>query len=254
VILIDFDARSNVIKFGVAVLLLLIYYFRSSMHVRLLELSRKMLMVAPAILFFLAVTGVFNIFNMNQYLKGDYIQVKKNSQGQIENVDLKSDTRTFLYYEVIQSSLEHNYWLLGRSPARGNDTKTFEDSFFTTGRYERTANEVGILNVFTWTGIIGVILYFFVFYRASYLAINQSNNIFSKMLGTFVAFHWLYAWVEDINEFSIVYVTLWFMIALCFSQSFRIMSNNEVKRWARGIFDKRYRRNETLLPVRWNFK
>ena len=59
-------------------------------------------------------------------------------------------------------------------------------------------------------------------------------------MGIYVAFRWFYSWVEDINNFSLNYFMLLLMIGLCFSHSFRIMSNYEVAIWARGIFDKRY--------------
>ena len=33
---------------------------------------------------------------------------------------------------------------------------------------------------------------------------------------------------------------LWIMIGLCFSYSFRMMTDYEVTIWIRGVFDKRY--------------
>ena len=107
-------------------------------------------------------------------------------------------------------------------------------------------------NIFTWTGIIGVLLYMMVFYRASYLAINQSKNSYAKLIGLYIAFRWVYAWVEDINNFSLNYFMLWVFIGLCYSHEFRGMTNQEVKWWVRGIFDKKYqflaeKRREEIL-------
>ncbi len=241
VILIQLGARSYVIKFGVPILLLLIYYFRNILSQWLIEYARLFFMIVPMILFVLAVTGVFNIFKMNEYLDGDYTQQRMNSEGELVDDNLASDTRTFLYVEVLQSAQKYNSWIIGRSPARGNDTEAFGDwAEAITGRRERLSNEVGILNVFTWTGIVGVILYGLVFWKASYLSINKSKNIFSKILGLFVAFRWAYAWVEDINNFTLNYVLLWMMIGMCFSKSFRSMTDFEMKLWVRGIFEKRY--------------
>jgi len=240
VITADLGARSNVIKFGVPVLLSLIYYFRLFASKSFLEWVRKALFIMPVFLFFLAVTNVFNIFKMDEYLSGTYVTNKVTAEGELVEDNLTADTRTFLYVEVLQTAQKHNSWLVGRSPARGNESEYFgmNDE---SGRGERAGNEVAILNIFTWTGIIGVLLYFMVFYRASYFAINHSNNIFSKILGIFVAFRWMYAWVEDINYFTLTTVFLWFMIGLCFSNSFRAMSDAEVKNWVREIFDKKVR-------------
>jgi hypothetical protein len=146
-----------------------------------------------------------------------------------------------MYEEVLRSAKNYNYWVIGRSPARGNETFAFASLLEEiTGRNERYRNEANITNVFTWMGIIGVILYFLVFYKATYLAINKSNNIFSKLIGLFVAFRWMYAWVEDYYAFDMNNFVIWIMIGTCFSYSFRKMNNAEVIIWARGIFEPKY--------------
>jgi hypothetical protein len=239
VITADLGARSNVIKFAVPVVLSFIYYFRLFIPKMFFEAVRKILFIAPILLFSLAVTQTFNIFDMQDYIETDYSTIGVNADGEQMDDDLKADTRTFLYEENLLTAKKHNSWLFGRSPARGYESIWFgaDDP---AGRWERGGSEVAILNIFIWTGIVGVILFGLSFYQASYLAINHSNNIFSKILGMFVAFRWLYAWVEDINYFTLTTVFLWIMIGLCYSKSFRAMSNQEVKFWVRGIFDKRY--------------
>ena len=82
-------------------------------------------------------------------------------------------------------------WCFGRTPARGNDTKTFTAEAYLTGKEERLSNEVGILNVFIWTGIIGVLFHFFIFYSSSYVSLHYSNNFLYKILSIFSAFRWL---------------------------------------------------------------
>ncbi len=240
VILIDFDARSNVIKFLVPVLLLVIYYYKKHFIVKRLEIIRLAFIIAPMLFFLLAASGLFNVFRMDNYIEGKHEVVKRDNEGQIVEYNLKADTRTFLYSEVLFTAKKYNNWWLGRSPARGNLSEAFGEGDL-TGRGERMSNEVAVLNIFTWTGIIGLVLYFFVFYKASYIAINNSNNTFSKMLGIFIAFRWTYSWVEDVNDFSLNYYMLWLMIGLCFSKSFRAMTDDEVTHWARSIFTKKRR-------------
>jgi hypothetical protein len=109
------------------------------------------------------------------------------------------------------------------------------------GKNERYRNEASMLNVFTWTGIIGVIIYSLIFWQASYLGIYKSKNNVAKMLGLYVSFRWLYAWVEDVNNFDLNYFILWFIVGLCMSETFRNLTNEEVKIWAMGTFDKRFR-------------
>lgn len=241
VITADFGARSNIIKFGVPVLILILYYLRKVIQVKFFEAVRLTLFIIPVFLFVLGVTGIFNIFKMDDYVKGDYVAEGTDLYGNRIEQSMTSDTRTFLYVEVLESAIENNYWLFGRTPARGNDSFSFGAwAYEYTGRYERLTNEIGLANVFTWTGIVGVILYTLIFFNASYLAVNKSNNIYAKMLGVYLAFRWLFSWVEDVNDFSLNYFLLMIVIGLCFSYSFRQMTDNEVVFWVRGIFDVRY--------------
>ncbi|WP_159522015.1 hypothetical protein [Sunxiuqinia indica] len=241
-IFIDLGARSHAIKYSMPIVLLLAFYTirKFPMSIKIMRFVRAAFLIAPFVFLFLAVTGTFEIFKMDQYIEGDYVETSVNRQGEVEEEDLTADTRTGLYEEVIVSALKNDYWLIGRSPARGNDTKLFESLEETTGRKERLANEVAVLNVFTWTGVVGVVLFFLVFYQSSFLAINRSNNIYVKMVGVFIAFRWFYAWVEDYNGFNMNNLVIWMMIGVCFSSSFRKMSDSEVKLWVWGIFSKKY--------------
>ncbi len=238
VILADLSARSNIIKFIVPLCFGLMYYLRTYLSLKILKTTRIVLLSLPLVLFLLAATGTFNIFNMAEYINGEHSFVGLGYDGSIKEQNLILDTRTFIYVENINSALKYDYWLVGRSPARGYDSIWFghEDM---NGRGERIGSEVSLLNIFTWSGLIGVGLYFLIFYQATKLAVNKSNNIFSKLLGLFVAFRWAYAWVEDFVNFNMFYFSLWLMIGMCFSESFRKMTNAEVKDWISEIFKQR---------------
>lgn len=241
VALLDLGARSTTIKFILPILFSLLYYYRRLISTVILEIIRNVLFLLPFVLFALAVSGQFNIFNISSYVEGDYSTQKVNERGEVESgEDLTVDTRSPLYLEVLNTAKKHNTWVWGRSPARGNETELFAALSDITGREERISNEVAILNIFTWTGLMGVLLYFLVFYKVTYLAINKSNNIFCKILGLYLTFRWCYAWVEDINNFTITYCFLWLIIGLCFSKKFRSMDNKEVILWVNGMLEKKY--------------
>lgn len=250
VIFSNLGARSNVIKFLVPFILLFIFYGRNWLSKRTLEFGRIIFVVLPFFFFTLATTGIFNVFDISSYIKGDYVEKTINKNGDEDNQDLTADTRTFIYLEVLQTAYKYDTWILGRSPARGNETEWFADLSEITGRKERLSNEVAILNIFTWTGLVGVLLYFLVFYSASHLAVNRSRNDISKMLGIYVAFRWGYSWVEDINNFSLSNLFLWLMLGICLSKTFRDMTNKDVELWIRGVFDGRYLQNSAKINVR----
>lgn len=235
VVITDLTARSNAIKFAIPIAFSMLYYFRNILSTVIFELIRKCLFVAPIVLFILALYVDFNVFKMDEYIKGEYVESRVDKKGQKDEEDLLADSRTFMFVEAFHTATVYDSWWMGRSPARGNISEMFgEDDMNKRG--ERIWNEMALANVFNWTGIIGVFLYFMAFYKASYIAINQSNNTFSKILGLYIGFHWLYSWVENINIFSLTTFFLWITIGFCFSTSFRKMTDQEVKIWVQGIF------------------
>lgn len=243
VFLSDLNARSNVIKFIVPLLLGLVAYLPSLVSSRKLKIARMSLLLMPFLLLFLGISGVFNIFKMDDYISGDYsVNVVEN--GKVEKGDLIADTRTFLYVEVVQSAIKYNYYLFGRTPARGNESDSFgwkNKELLKISTNERFANEVSILNVFTWTGIVGVFLYFILFASASHLAINRSKNNYVKIVGVYIAFRWAYSWVEDFNIFDVSYLFLWILLGVCFSREFRSMDDIDFKNWFQLIFKEKKR-------------
>lgn len=237
------NARSNVIRFSVSFILGLLFYFEDLISTRLINLGRWVLLLIPILLFTLGATGKFNVFNMDEYIK-ESITTTVVTNGVAQEESLTTDTRTFLYEEVLNSAFKYNYVWLGRTPARGNESVSFGDyaiDVLKTGKLERPWNEVAVLNIFTWTGVVGLVLYFLVFFQASYLAVNKSSNRAMKIIGLFVAFRWTYAWVEEFTRFDLTNFFLWIMIGMCFSNFFRGMTDAQIKQWILGIFDKKYR-------------
>ncbi|MDD2799755.1 MAG: hypothetical protein PHV20_14290 [Bacteroidales bacterium] len=240
VILGSLDSRSNVIKFSVALALGLLFYIRRFISKFSFETLRLSLLLLPIIMFSIGTIGMFNVFQIDKYVKGSYT-TNVVMDGKTYKNDLTADSRTSVYMEVISSAIRNDYYIFGRTPARGYDSKDFGylvAKLTNSDKLERAYSEVSILNIFTWTGIVGVVLYFFVFFRATYLAINRSDNFFMRVVGLFIAFRWTYAWVEDFSSFDLSYLFLWVLIGMCFSTQFRQMTNDEMKAWVIGLLPK----------------
>lgn len=235
---IDLGARSQVIKSAMVLLVSIGVLFRKFISYKLVKLAHWVCYLSPVIFLFLGLSGTFNIFEGLASNEGDYVETKV-VDGQVVEEDLSADTRTFIYVEVIESALKHNYVLWGRTPARGNDSMAFgahSAEILKTGKYERHANELCHPNVFTWLGLIGVVLYSLIYLRSSYLAVYRSNNIYIKFLGCFIAFRWAFGWIEDTNIFNISNIALWMMIAMGLSKQFRAMNNKQFQMWLINIF------------------
>lgn len=229
--------RANAIRSLVMILCALGFKYRKVVSDKMLRIVHHFFYVIPIVLLLLGYCGIFSFF---QYLQednnGKHTQKVTRTDGSVQEVDVLGDTRTFIYSEVLTSSVKHNYVLWGRTPARGNDDYFFE-LLTSDGKghslrpNERHVNEVGHLNVYTWIGLVGIVLYSLIYLKASLLAVYHSRNAFMKFLGVFVAFRWAMGWIEEINLFFVHSIMLWMMIAMCMSDKFRKMSDAEFRVW-----------------------
>lgn len=236
----DMGARSQVIKTGMVLLGSLGYIFRHSISFSFLKFTHWLCYIAPVILLVLGISGTFNIFEDLASNEGKYVERKIDKEGRMVEDDLSADTRTFIFEEIISSAVKNEYVICGRTPARGNDSQYFgaanaED--LKTGLYERHSNETVLPSLFTWLGLIGLILISLIYLRCSYLAVFCSNNIFIKLLGCFVAFRWAYGWVEDMYSFAPMILSLFMIMGMCLSSYFRNMNDEEIENWLLGLVD-----------------
>lgn len=242
----DLGGRSQVLKAFLAICISLLCIFRKFVFDKMLRAAHWLCYVFAIVLLVLGITGKFNVFTDLESNSGKYVEKKIVNGEQVED-DLAADSRTFIYVEVLQSALNNDYVLCGRSLARGNDSNSFgsynaED--LKTGKYERYQNELCHLNIFTWLGVIGVLLYSLIYIRSSYLAVYRSNSYFLKLIGVFIAFHWAYGWIEDTTNFDILNISLWSAIGMGLSSQFRAMTDKDFKQWVWGIF---YKKKKTFI-------
>lgn len=197
-------------------------------HSLIIKQTRIILLVMPFVFLILASSGVFNVFRFQDYLRLD--------ETRFEEAQL-ADTRTNLYEEVIESVSSHNRVLVGETPAKGYESAWFARNFDQSdimgiNHYGWRGNtESSVLNVFMHFGLIGLFVYYLVFYYASYYGVYKSNNIFIPVISIFVAFRWAVGWIEDFTRFDLNMLMLWILIGMCFSKEFREMSNDEFKQW-----------------------
>lgn len=237
---LGWTSRSCTIRFSAAFIIGVLFIWKNSRNVIWGHIKKiyVVLSLIPVVFFILATTNVFNILNVDKELglsqKYEIFQSDKEANGSV-----LEDTRTLVYIEVLNSALQNHYIVQGHSLARGYECVMFNDDINEVAggalKGERPASETCILNIFTYMGIIGVVLYMLIFFKSTFLAIFHSNNNYIKVIALFVLFRWIYSWVEELAFFNITYLMLWIMVAMCFSPYFRRMTNEEFKCWFKAI-------------------
>lgn len=235
-------ARSHVVKFGIALFFGWSLYFKSNrFYGIIIKWGRFFFLFAPILLFILGSLNIFNVFNMKEYISGDYTYKSVDETGKKTEVNITEDTRTILYQEAIFSAIKGEYILFGRTFARGYDSyfqvrRTEDADKKVTSKTDERVSEVALVNIFTWMGVVGVVLYFFVFVKATGLAIYHSKNSYIKIVGLYLSFRWMYGFIEDFQLLNISTLTLWILFAICFSNNFRNLTNKKISRYIYVVF------------------
>lgn len=241
--LADIGDRSQVIKAALSLAVSFAIPFDRYIPKFLIQIAGLSLYFAAVLFLYLGITGQYNVFNHTiDKTTWDVTFTEGTMDAVAEKNKNMADTRSFIYEEVLMSALINDYIWLGRTPARGNDSEAFGYQMIADhgpeAKPERNSNELCHLNIFTWLGLIGVILYSIIYLLASFLGLFFSNNSYLRYLSVVIAFHWLYGWVENINLFNFQNIGQWMIIGMCISPEFRKLSNAEFVLWFKSLFSK----------------
>lgn len=223
-----------------------ITYFAKKIPLWLIKLTHALLLLLPIVFLITGFLGIFNPFKMDEYIKGDMTREVKNESGENYNDNLKADTRTFIYVNVSYTMDLYDAWIMGRSPAYGDEGPIgmASDIDYETHLRGRYGNEVQIMNILLWYGVIGCVLYFLMYARASFLAIYRSRSIIMKGIGIYVAFLWMWSFIWEITKFEVFFMMNIAFLGVCFSKKYREMTDKDFRQWVLGIF---YKKKKTFI-------
>jgi len=237
-IVADRTNGSGNIKLIMTVCVLLLFLLPSKITYFTASFMHWLIYIIPLVFLYLGATGEYNIFKDGFVGANTITTVGVNGIERQEKLG-HTDTRTFIYEEIIGSAVINDYYIAGRTPARGYYSPHFEkDEENIAGkiRGERFSSEVALLNTFHWLGLIGLVLISLVYLQGSCLALYRSNNKYLKCLSIAVAFQWMWSWVENDNRFHMLDLIIYIMLAICYSPYFRKMSDLEFEMVFKSIF------------------
>ena len=232
----DFANRSNLLNILIAFVILLSFIFRNVPLVfRAYKSIRSIVLILPVLFLFLGATGVFNIFLIGDYL-GNY--TTQDLRG--TNEDVLGDSRTGIYKDVFSQLINEDAILfgLGSSGKVKSYLSDYDDSN-TLLKEGRRDTESGMLNYIQWGGLVGGLLYFLLFVKASYYGIYKSSNWLCKMLGLWLVYKGMFSFIEDPVFFSIGSIFIFFTISICLNKEFRLMNDIELKAMFSSMFNKK---------------
>lgn len=189
------------------------------------------LILVPITLFALGTTGAFNIF---QYMEDSYSYQTTGSKR-----DMFVDSRTAIYDDVFSelSEKEAITWGLGgNGKTRTSLTELKDSNYDEKYKYGRPGTESGMLNYIQYSGLIGFFVYGLLLIVGSFRAVFKSNNQLMVLVGLFIAFKFLFSFVEDRIGFQPASFYLFLTIGMCYNVKFREMDNDEMSEYLQKIF------------------
>jgi hypothetical protein len=224
----DFSNRSNLINILIASIIMVSFLWKKKIWMlKLVKYIRTILLTLPVLFIILGVTGIFNIFLIGNLLGEFMIDFGKD-----QSQDLLVDSRTSIYTDVFSQLTNDNAIVFGLGASGKTKTSLTDISyadFDLIYKEGRRNTESGMLNYIQWGGLVGGLVYFLLFVKASYYGIYKSKNWFCIMLGLWIAFRGFYSFIEDFMLFSINSLFILVSVGICLSKKFRLMNDLELK-------------------------
>lgn len=161
-----------------------------------------------------------------QTLKGADSPFEKYSPEQADEI-LTTDTRTFLYAEVLDDLIINDCLYFGKG-SNGSYYSPYFDQY--GGDTEkRLSVEVGVLALLLKGGLIAVVLNFILLITAIFYSFFRANNDFVICIGLMLILHILILFITNYLDYSLYNVLLWYFIGISLSKRIRNYNNNEIK-------------------------
>jgi len=224
--------RTGIIKIIISVLLLASFYTRVLKFKIIKGILFIILLVMPPVLLISAITGGLNVFQ--ELSSNDNIAYEVKESGTLTKQN--TDTRTFLYVEVLNDLINTDNLILGKSPSQGYKSIYFADSSGAKDGY-RFSSEVHVLNLLLHYGLVGFLLMLFLTVMVAYYGIYKSNNRLAITLGFLLLSRYLLFFIEEFTRFNFNFYFFWLIMGLVASKPFRDMDDRQIKLWIRDIIN-----------------
>ena len=200
-----------------------VVFFYQKIKLKLLFILVISMTLLPYIMIYYSYYSGESIFvEAHQYFRYSF-----KSPSSVKAVIEKSDTRTFLYREIINDLDRTNGLLFGKG-----SSGTYYSPYFHRAKGDsdtRLTVEVGVLALLLKGGVVAVILNLAMFYFSIFLSIFKSNNQYIRWVGFMLLVHTLLLFVENIICYNIYNFMIWFSVGSCLSKEIRNMSDLEIR-------------------------
>lgn len=215
----DLSVRSCAVIFLYSFVTSFVFFiFKEKKAVLISKIIGAIFLVSP--LFFLSL-NLFDGFNVFEKISELSIESSMGENKKRDNIML--DTRTVVYADVLSSTDDYYSIILGQGVATRVKTFAF-DRHTEEAAYGRKSVEVGILNVYTYYGLVGVLLVIWIFVSMYYYAMYRTSNMLTRYIALYIAVRFFVFFLETPNLTPDIYIAL----GICLSSNIRQLTDKQI--------------------------
>lgn len=159
-----------------------------------------------------------------------FLKIQSSFKNILENKELSTDTRTFLFEELFDD-MSTGEQIVGRGVLGTYYSPYFQ---YTTDHDlggdvpDRSVSEVGYLFMILKGGFVLLFLYLLILIPAAYLGIFRSQNLIAKMCGYYIVLYIVLWGVSYTPAFVPKFIMLWMAAGTCISPAARNMKIEKI--------------------------
>lgn len=213
ILLISITHRAGMMRILLSYVIVLLYFI-----IMYFKISKGLLY--PVAFILLLIPFVF----LYQGIQGESIfqTVLGESTAEYTQEDLRIDTRTFLYTEVLQDLKLNRAFPFGKGIDAGYASESFQT-------WNRKVVEVGFLQMLMRSGVVGFIVYFAVIFSAIFRALGKSKNQFLKCAALMLVGYFIMFFIENVLAFDLLNMVVWLVVGMCHSKDLLNLNDREIK-------------------------
>ena len=135
------------------------------------------------------------------------------------------NTRTYVE-DCFYSSMTPVDWIIGKGYNTGYRCPGIDESVF--GSSIRKVIETDYLQLVLNGGMVNLLLLLAIILPAVFLGFFKSSNLFCKKAATWIMIWLFFLYPSNGYTFSIFHISMWLMVALCYNDKFRSLSDQVI--------------------------
>ncbi len=182
--------------------------------------------------FFLLLIPLYFVYDGIVNKRSLFIEMSDSDITITSEKELLTDTRTFLYLEIMEDLIKNDSYVFGKGPLGRYYSNYF---LYNEGdSFNRIVVEVGVLQYLLKGGFIYLILVISLFYTGIKYSLKNSKSLYLRRLAFLLIFFILLSFIENVPKYSFKFVLNWILLGICLSKYYIDLKDEDIRHIVQG--------------------